>query len=89
MIEFDKLVSDLVQIKTSNAFRHYIKDIHFPYYRNLEGNTIINFNFPLTVFIGQNGCGKSSTLHALYGTVKGKTPSEFFQECEPFSDYFS
>lgn len=65
-------------MKARNAFRNYIEYIQFPYFRNLDKNTRITFDFPLTVFVGQNGSGKSSTLHALYGAPKKYTPFEFW-----------
>jgi energy-coupling factor transporter ATP-binding protein EcfA2 len=65
-------------MKTRNVFRNYIDYIQFPYFRNLDKNTRITFDFPLTVFVGQNGSGKSSTLHALYGAPKRNTPFEFW-----------
>lgn len=72
------LLQNITRIKTDNHFLKYIDFIQFPFYRNLEINTRITLEFPLTVFIGQNGCGKSSALHALYGSVLNKTPSEFW-----------
>lgn len=65
-------------MKVRNAFRNYIEYMQFPYFRNLEKDTRITFDFPLTVFVGQNGSGKSSTLHALYGAPKKNTPFEFW-----------
>ena len=74
--------SDLIQviktIKTNGGFNNYIDFVRFPFYRNLEVDTVINLQFPLTIFIGQNGCGKSSCLHAIYGAPKGNTPSSFW-----------
>jgi len=72
------LVSAIKNIKEANQFQKYIDFIQFPYYRNLEIDSKINFDFPLTVFIGQNGCGKSSCLHALYGAPEGYTPYKFW-----------
>jgi predicted ATPase len=72
------LLTEISKMKAKNAFRNYIEYIQFPYFRNLEKNTRINFDFPLTVFVGQNGSGKSSTLHALYGAPKRNTPFEFW-----------
>lgn len=72
------LIYTINRIKSRNQFQKYIDFIRFPFYHNLEIDTIINFEFPLTVFIGQNGCGKSSCLHALYGAPKGTTPSDFW-----------
>jgi predicted ATPase len=71
-------IQSIVSIKSSNGFQKYIDFIHFPFYRNMEINSRINFNFPLTVIVGQNGCGKSSALHAISGMPRGKTPSKFW-----------
>ena len=73
------MISIIAQMKAANnVFKKYIDFIQFPHYRNIEHNTRINFDFPLTVFTGQNGCGKSSALHALYGAVQGNTPYHFW-----------
>ena len=74
----NNLISIVKRIKSGGQFQNYIDLIQFPFYRNLELNTRINFEFPLTVFIGQNGCGKSSCLHALYGAPKNYTPYSFW-----------
>jgi predicted ATPase len=76
--DLSDLIKILAKLKQVDGLKNYIDFIQFPYYRNLELNVRINFEFPFTVFIGQNGCGKSSALHALYGTVKGKTPGNFW-----------
>lgn len=76
----EELVKSIKSAKRANSFHKYIDFIQYPFYRNIELNTRINFDFPLVVFIGQNGCGKSSTLHALYGSVEGKTPSDYWFE---------
>ena len=75
---FNKLIRDIRKIKAANQFRKYIDFIHFPFYRNLQPNTRITFDFPLTVFVGQNGSGKSSTLHAIQGCPDGYTPYKFW-----------
>ncbi len=76
--ELPQIIATINAIKNARQFQRYIDYIRFPFYRNVEINTRIDFNFPLTVFIGQNGCGKSSVLHALYGAPRGKTPYEFW-----------
>jgi predicted ATPase len=73
-----ELINAIRAIKLSRGLKNYVDFIKFPFYRNLEINTTIKFDFPLTVLIGQNGCGKSSCLHALYGMPKGYTPYEFW-----------
>lgn len=78
MKELSQLISDIQKMKENNAFRKYIDYIQFPYFRNLEKDTRITFEFPLTVFVGQNGSGKSSTLHALYGSPHKKTPYDYW-----------
>ncbi len=55
--------------KLNNKFLHgefdnFITEINLPYFKNIKIGTQINFTFPLTVLIGQNGCGKSSCLQA-------------------------
>ena len=76
--DVEKLVDTVGKIKSAERIGKYIDFVQFPYYRNLAINTRINFTYPLTIFVGQNGCGKSSVLHALYGTVRGKTPYDFW-----------
>lgn len=71
-------INSIISMKSHGAFQKYIDFIHFPFYRNMEINSRINFEFPLTAIVGQNGCGKSSILHALSGIPKGKTPARFW-----------
>jgi predicted ATPase len=73
-----KNIESITSMKKHNMFLQYIDFIHFPFYRNMEINSRINFDFPLTVIVGQNGCGKSSVLHAIYGMPKWKTPYDFW-----------
>ncbi len=76
-----ELVSKIEIIKKifqGKQFKNYIEYITFPYYRNLKEFTQITFDFPLTVFVGKNGSGKSSTLHALYGAPKGYSVGGFW-----------
>ncbi len=72
------IISIIKRIKSNNQFERYIDFIRFPFYRNIEINTTINFDFPLTVLIGQNGCGKSFMSHAIYGAPRNHTPFEFW-----------
>ncbi len=71
-------IHSIISMKSHGAFQKYIDFIHFPFYRNMEINSRINFDFPLTAIVGQNGCGKSSVLHAIYGMPLGKTPYSFW-----------
>ncbi len=71
-------VARLTAMFEGMAFQPFIDYVRFPVFRNLERNARINFTFPLTVFVGQNGCGKSSALQALYGCPKGRNVSEYW-----------
>ncbi|MDF0706965.1 ATP-dependent nuclease [Flagellimonas okinawensis] len=84
-----ELIEVIQAIKSSGQFKNYIDFIQFPFYRNVEIDTRITFDFPLTVFIGQNGCGKSSCLHALYGAPDRYTPYKFWfdTKVDPVSYY--
>lgn len=64
--------------KPRSIFRSYIEYVRFPLFKHFENDLKINFDFPITFLIGQNGSGKSSVLHALYGSVKGKNVSDFW-----------
>ena len=76
--KLDDLIQICENLKENEVFKKYIEFIQFPFYRNLEIDTRITFDFPLTVFVGQNGCGKSSCLHALYGAPDRYTPYRFW-----------
>lgn len=82
MEEIEKLVDELSRRSHPNQihrnFPAYIKRIVFPYFKNLEERTEIKFDFPLTVFVGPNGCGKSSALQALYGAPEGHSVGSYW-----------
>ena len=50
------------------SFYPYIEYIRFPHYKALKEDTKICFDFPLTVFVGENGTNKTSVIQALYGS---------------------
>ncbi|MFT5466818.1 MAG: AAA15 family ATPase/GTPase, partial [Verrucomicrobiales bacterium] len=59
-------------------FEPYIDFIQFPNYKNFQKDLRVDFDFPLTVVVGQNGSGKSSLLHALYGAPSGFSPGRWW-----------
>jgi predicted ATPase len=59
-------------------YPNFIYRIRFPVYKNLAPNTILEFKYPLTVLTGQNGCGKSSILHALQGAPSNRSVGNFW-----------
>lgn len=52
----------------SSDIEPFIRHIRFPFFKNLTEGCRINFDFPITVLVGQNGTNKSSVLRALYGS---------------------
>lgn len=76
----DKLLPSIQRIFSGKnkflAFPDFITDIHFPYYKGLVPDAKIEFKFPLTVLVGENGCGKSSVLQALENVSAGKSLSQ-------------
>ena len=80
--ERNKLIETIKQMFESDTqrsiFQKYIEYIRFPFFKNFEKDLKVNFNFPITFIVGQNGAGKSSLLHALYGAPKGKSVAEFW-----------
>jgi len=71
----DSLTTSINALKTKAP---HIHSLRFPYYRNIEPNSELIFNFPITVLLGCNGANKSSILHALYGSVFGKSIGDFW-----------
>lgn len=83
--------------KISGAFEHdnnfqkfpdFITDIHFPCFKGLTPDSEIKFQFPLTVLVGENGCGKSSVLQALETAPEGSSYSQkwFSTSADPIPD---
>ena len=74
--------------KCFEHFKDYITDIHFPFYKGLVSGSKIEFKFPLTVLVGENGCGKSSVLQALENVSAGKSLSQrwFSTSVDPIPD---
>ena len=63
----EKLRSVFENVKS----RPRITAIRFPHFKALEPNLRIEFTFPITALVGQNGSNKSSILHALYCAPDG------------------
>lgn len=78
MDEFKKSLGKINKQIKASQFRPYIDYIRFPYFKNIQQDTKIQFDFPFTVLVGKNGCGKSSVLHSLYGAPENKSVGEFW-----------
>ncbi|MEB7925453.1 AAA family ATPase [Atlantibacter hermannii] len=62
----------------SGEFEPFIQHIRFPYFKNLELNARIDFSFPITALVGQNGTNKSSVIKALLGCPHGKSITRYW-----------
>lgn len=65
-----------------NALEPFINHIRFPHFKGLGPLEQANFEFPVTVFVGANGCNKTSILQALYGAPQGKNVADYWFETE-------
>ena len=64
----------------SSGFEPFIRYIRFPNYKNFIADARIDFSFPITVLVGENGCNKSSVIRALYGAPAKKSLGEYWFE---------
>ena len=61
-------------------FEPFIRYIRFPKYKNFAKDARIDFLFPITVLVGENGCNKSSVIRALYGAPAQKSLGDYWFE---------
>jgi predicted ATPase len=82
-------IKTLKQLRDKGVHKQYIEHIRFPFFRNLENNTKITFDFPITFLVGKNGGGKSSTLQSLYGCPKGYSLGDYWftTELDPIKEF--
>lgn len=62
----------------NGEFEPFIRHIRFPYFKNLELDARIDFSFPITALVGQNGTNKSSVIKALFGCPHGKNITRYW-----------
>lgn len=58
----------LKKIMASSKIESFIRHIRFPFFKNLAEGSKIDFEYPITALVGQNGTNKSSVLRALFGS---------------------
>lgn len=85
----EKNIYDILRfLRSSKKLHPYIEYIRFPYYKNLDENLQINFDFPLTAIVGQNGTNKSALLRAIFGCPNGYNVGNFWfsTKIDPISE---
>lgn len=84
----EKIKKTFEHDNTFEKFPDFITDIHFPCFKGLVSYSEIKFQFPLTVLVGENGCGKSSVLQALETTPEGSSYSQkwFSTQVDPIPE---
>ncbi len=80
MIEPSRPRFDELQRKPLSLFTPFIRYIHFPYFKNLESNARITFDYPITAIVGPNGTNKSSILRALQGAPQSENIGNYWFE---------
>ena len=71
----EKQLSALAKLGTCKP---RILGLRFPRYKNLKPDSSLSLDFPVSFLVGKNGTNKSSVLHALFGSVRGQTPSKYW-----------
>ena len=74
----DDIQNNINRIDKTFKYTNFIKQVIFDNYANITPETVINFEFPLTVFVGKNGCNKTRALQAIYGMPQGTTVGDFW-----------
>lgn len=62
----------------NKEFEPFISHIRFPTYRNLEPDLKLEFLYPITALVGENGTNKSSIIRALFGAPADNSPGTFW-----------
>lgn len=76
----ENYISRIKGMMRGRRFSPYLKKITFPNYKNFQKSLEVSFDFPITVLIGKNGCGKTSILKSLYASVDGKSLGDLWFE---------
>lgn len=72
------IIQSLLKMLNEGHFHPYIDYIRFPAYKKFAKDTKINFLFPITALVGQNGSNKSSVLRAIYSCPEKQSLSSFW-----------
>lgn len=65
-------------IESGSPLKKFIKHARFYQFKNIQNKETIQFDYPITAIVGENGIGKTSILHALYGMPYGYSTSKYW-----------
>jgi predicted ATPase len=71
-------ITAISSLLKNNKLEPYLRYIRFPYYKNLKSGLRIEFDFPLTILVGQNGCNKTSVLRAIWACPGNNSIGRFW-----------
>lgn len=78
MSKNNTIVESLQKMYDQGQFAPCLDYIRFPAYKKFSPDSRIDFKFPITALVGQNGSSKSSVLRAIYSAPHGKSLSDYW-----------
>jgi predicted ATPase len=83
-----EILKTIGKLHRARKFPAFIDWLRLHSFKNIANQSQIDFQFPITALIGANGCGKSSTLQALYGCPDGSSIGKYWfsTKLDPISD---
>ena len=80
--DIDKLIQTIVFLKEHKVVRNRIDKVVLRQLRGFQKDSIVEFQFPISVIVGKNGSGKSTILRSIQLLQKGCIPQNEFFEIE-------
>lgn len=78
MSKDDTIIESLQKMYEQGQFAPCLDYIRFPAYKRFSPDSRIDFKFPITALVGQNGSNKSSVLRAIYSAPRNMSLSDFW-----------
>jgi len=77
-ISYEKYINRIKGKYDSGKYVPSLKTIRFFSYKNILDNSIIEFNFPITLLVGENGTNKTSILRAIEACPGDKSLGDYW-----------